>query len=104
MTGLVHDPWERKRLFTVGHSNRAPEQFLEVLRGTGVRALVDVRRYPSSRRYPHFNRSELGGTLLRHGIIYHHLGKYLGGMLKTSYESYMRTPEFRRGLGDEALE
>lgn len=97
-----HDPFATRRVYTVGHSNREIEDLLAVLRTTGIRTLVDVRRYPASRRHPHFNRSELSASLLQHGVIYHHLGKSLGGMMEQSYESYMRSPPFRRGL--EVLE
>lgn len=92
------DPSSTRRIYTVGHSNRTPEELLEVLAPAGIHTLVDVRRYPSSRRHPHFNRSEFRGFLLRHGIIYHHLGQQLGGMLDGSYESYMATGPFHRGL------
>ncbi|MGD8377197.1 MAG: DUF488 domain-containing protein [Acidobacteriota bacterium] len=92
------DPSSARRIYTVGHSNRTPEELLEVLAPAGIRTLVDVRRYPSSRRHPHFNRGEFRGFLLRHGIIYHHLGQQLGGMLDGSYETYMATEPFRQGL------
>ena len=98
----THDPWDQKRLYTVGHSNRSLEELLEVLQEATVHTLVDVRRYPASRRHPQFNRSELSGELLKHGVIYHHLGKSLGGFVDGSYESHMRTPGFLRGL--ETLE
>ena len=44
-------------LYTVGHSTRSPDQLLDILRTAGVGAVVDVRTFPSSRRYPHFNGS-----------------------------------------------
>jgi len=96
--GRVHDPSSPRHIYTVGHSTRSPEELLEVLAPAGIHTLVDVRRYPSSRRYPHFNRTEFRGFLLRHGIIYHHLGEQLGGMLDGSYEAYMATEPFLRGL------
>ena len=99
MSGRVHDPWDRKLLYTVGHSNRSQEELVEILRAAGVHTLVDVRTIPASRRFPHFNRSELGGTLLQNGVIYHHLGKRLGGLVEGSYESHMATRDFLKGLG-----
>ena len=97
--GHTHDPWESRIVYSVGHSNRTLDELLEVLAAAGIHTLVDVRRYPTSRRHPHFNRSEMSGSLLRHGIIYHPLGQELGGMVNPGYESYMRTSAFLRGLG-----
>src|SRR3954467_8454222 len=42
-------------IFTIGHSTHELEAFLALLRGAGIELLVDVRRYPSSRRFPWFN-------------------------------------------------
>jgi uncharacterized protein (DUF488 family) len=47
------------RIFTVGHSTRSLEQLLALLGAHGVATLVDVRRFPASRRHPQFNREAL---------------------------------------------
>lgn len=65
-------------IFTVGHSNRSQPEFLDVLHSAGVRTLVDVRRFPASRRHPHFNLGPLRGALASVGIVYHHVPE-LGG-------------------------
>ena len=65
-------------LLTVGHSNHAPEDFLALLEGAGVELLVDVRRYPGSRRHPHFARDALRAALAERGIAYRHAPE-LGG-------------------------
>ncbi|MCS5478800.1 DUF488 domain-containing protein [Corynebacterium sp. YIM 101645] len=57
-------------VFTVGHSNRDLEEFINLLTGAGVAALVDVRRLPGSRKYPHFNDDVLAAELPAHGISY----------------------------------
>jgi len=57
-------------LYTVGHSTRAWEEFVELLRAHGVRQLADVRRFPGSRRHPHFNAEHLAGELPKAGIAY----------------------------------
>lgn len=57
-------------VYTIGHSSRSLEEFLEALLSLGIKLLVDVRRWPSSRRYPHFNRGNLESALSRHGIKY----------------------------------
>ena len=38
----------------------------------GIRVLVDVRRYPASRRHPQFGREALAASLIRAGIEYVH--------------------------------
>lgn len=65
-------------IYTVGHSTRAPEQLLDILRAADVSAIADVRTFPSSRRYPHFNRGALERWLSDAGIEYLHLPE-LGG-------------------------
>ena len=59
-------------IFTVGHSTRSWEEFVGILRAHGVRRLVDVRRYPGSRRHPHFSRESLKLSLPEQGIAYEH--------------------------------
>jgi uncharacterized protein (DUF488 family) len=59
-------------LFTVGHSTRALDDFLALLAEQGVRLLVDVRRFPSSRRHPHFSGPALAAALQAKGIAYRH--------------------------------
>lgn len=56
--------------FTVGHSNRTLTDFLGLLRGAGVRLVVDVRRLPGSARYPRFDRDALEAALGDAGIGY----------------------------------
>jgi len=65
-------------VFTLGHSNRSLEQFLEILRAHGVRRVLDVRRYPTSRKWPHFDAAALSRSLPAAGIEYHGLPE-LGG-------------------------
>jgi uncharacterized protein (DUF488 family) len=89
---------DSRRVFTVGHSNRTQGVLVHLLHEAGVRAVVDVRRYPASRRYPQFNRDELATALLRKGIVYHHLGEALGGYRKEPYESHLLTEGFQTGL------
>jgi uncharacterized protein (DUF488 family) len=60
------------RIFTVGHSTRTAPEFLALLETYGIRRLVDVRRYPGSRRHPHFSREQLAPALEGVGIEYVH--------------------------------
>lgn len=86
------------RVFTIGHSARTLREFVELLKEHGIRVVVDVRRFPKSRRYPHFERSELERALEGRGISYVWLGEKLGGFRERGYEAYMDTEDFRRGL------
>jgi uncharacterized protein (DUF488 family) len=66
------------RIFTIGHGTRSAEEFVLCLTETGVQTLIDVRRYPGSRRNPQFNSAALQLTLSRAGIEYRHAVE-LGG-------------------------
>ncbi|MBW3554002.1 MAG: DUF488 domain-containing protein [Gemmatimonadetes bacterium] len=59
-------------VFTIGHSTRPADELVGLLQGNGVRVLVDVRRFPGSRRHPQYNREELARTLEGAGIGYRH--------------------------------
>ena len=65
-------------IYTIGHSTRSFDQFRALLDREGVRHLVDVRRFPASRRYPHFDRTALDTSLPAAGISYEHVAD-LGG-------------------------
>lgn len=99
-------------IFTVGHSTRTEEEFLDILRAHGIRRLVDVRRYPGSRRHPHFSRESLARTLPKRGIAYEH-APALGGRRTPAadsvndawrsasfraYADHLDTPEFQDAL------
>ncbi|HEX2235137.1 MAG TPA: DUF488 domain-containing protein [Actinomycetota bacterium] len=87
------------RLFTVGHGTRTTEQLVAVLDDAGVGRVVDVRRYPGSRRHPHFARSALERSLSRHGMAYVWCGEELGGRRSndagTSRHRALRVEAFR---------
>lgn len=55
-------------MMTVGHSTLGMEAFLRALTGNGVRVLVDVRRFPGSRRFPQFSQAALFASLAQAGI------------------------------------
>jgi uncharacterized protein (DUF488 family) len=66
------------QVFTIGHGTRPAEELLACLKEAGARTLVDVRRYPSSRRNPQFDGPTLAETLRGAGIAYRHAVE-LGG-------------------------
>src|SRR5213083_1135264 len=99
-------------IYTVGHSTRSLETFLALLAEHQIRLLVDVRRYPASRRYPHFAQEPLAAALEAVGIAYRHDAD-LGGRRSArkdsantawrsagfrGYADYMETPAFEDAL------
>lgn len=99
-------------VFTIGHSTHSAEEFLHLLRTHGIRQVVDVRRFPGSRRFPHFNQDALARFLRNHRIGYRHM-EALGGRRRVrpgsanagwrnaafrGYADYMQTEPFRGAL------
>jgi uncharacterized protein (DUF488 family) len=101
-----------KRIYTIGHSTRELHELIGLLEENGVTRLADIRRFPGSRRYPHFSRESLAKSLPENEIAYEHF-EDLGGRrnpLEDSpntalrngqfrgYADYMATEEFRRAV------
>ena len=55
-------------MMTIGHSTLGIEAFLRALKENGVQTVVDVRRYPGSRRHPQFSQAALFRSLEEAGI------------------------------------
>jgi uncharacterized protein (DUF488 family) len=60
--------WESVEMMTIGHSTLTIDAFLRALRENGVTTLVDVRRFPGSRRHPQFGQDKLFASLREVGI------------------------------------
>src|SRR2546429_7449094 len=73
-------------LFTIGHSTRSLDEFVDLLRGQRVPLVADVRTVPASRRVPHFSRATLAQELPQRGIEYVHLPA-LGGLRRPRLDS-----------------
>ena len=73
-------------VWTVGHSTRELDELVAVLRTDRIEAVLDVRRFPGSRRLPRFEGTALGQALDRHGIAYHWIPA-LGGRRRPAPES-----------------
>jgi uncharacterized protein (DUF488 family) len=104
-------------IFTIGHSTRPLEAFLAALKAAGVDAIADIRRFPKSRRYPHFNSENLAPALAAAGIAYRHFPALGGRRGKRSddkpspntlwreeafrnFADYAETDEFRTAFDD----
>ena len=84
-------------VWTIGHSTRSLEEFLELLAENSIEAVADVRRYPGSRRWPHFAREPLEVALENGGLQYLWLPE-LGGRRTPKPDSpntAWRSPAFR---------
>lgn len=101
-------------IHTIGHSTRTIDALLDLLIAHRIEHLVDVRRWPMSKRHPHFNREALAASLQDKGIGYN-WRQDLGGFRKTSpdspntawrvatfraYADFMLTNDFVRIIGE----
>lgn len=99
---------KRATLFTIGHSNRSPEEFVGILKENGVTAIADVRSQPYSRHIPPYNREPLQTLLNENGIAYVFLGEELGARRsdvccyvdgQAKYDLIEKTEAFQSGIG-----
>lgn len=103
---------EEKNIWTIGHSNKSIEEFIEILQSFNIQLIADIRSHPGSRHYPHFNKEMLRKSLPENGIYYIHL-EGLGGRRKVKpdsvntgwrldsfrgYADYMETKDFRDAI------
>jgi uncharacterized protein (DUF488 family) len=99
-------------IWTIGHSTLSLAEFLDRLASFQIELLIDVRSFPGSRRYPHFNKESLSSSLEAAGIRYEHF-RELGGRRRArpdspnlawrnesfrGYADYMETQDFRKGI------
>ena len=99
-------------IWTIGHSNRSLDEFLAMLAAFEINVLADVRRFPGSKKHPHFNQESLAESLAAAGISYEFFPE-LGGRRKArpdspntawrnesfrAYADYMETDEYRAGV------
>lgn len=115
MSRELTEPRLTLTLYSIGHSTHPIERFIELLGGPGIEMLADVRSFPSSRKWPHFNQGNLDRALAAAGIRYSWL-KSLGGRRKStrpdsphtawthpafrSYADYADSSEFEAGLSE----
>jgi uncharacterized protein (DUF488 family) len=102
----------RVLVFTIGHSTRSIEDFIDLLKAHGVQRVIDLRTIPRSRHNPQFNRAQLSPALHCARIRYRHMPG-LGGLRRArrdstnvgwrnasfrGYADYMQTSTFRENL------
>jgi uncharacterized protein (DUF488 family) len=85
------------RIFTIGHSSHPLGTFVWLLRQHKIEALVDIRRYPGSKRHHQFNREALSASLSEENAEYLWL-EALGGHREKPEE-----PSPNRGVEDESF-
>ena len=103
---------QNNSIWTIGHSTRSFETFTGMLKSFQIECVVDIRSFPGSRKYPHFNKEALEVLLPQIKINYFHL-KELGGRRKSltdsknttwrhvafrGYADYMETDAFKDGV------
>ena len=101
-------------ILTIGHSARPLPEFTALVESHGVQQIADVRRYPASARWPHFNKDALAAALAAKAVEYRHFPA-LGGRRRArpdspntalrsesfrGYADHMQTAEFATGLLD----
>lgn len=99
-------------IWTIGHSSQRLDAFLKALVAFEIEFLADVRRYPGSRKFPHFNKEALENSLAENNIRYAHF-EALGGRRKVKpnskndawrldsfrgYADHMETSDFKTAL------
>ena len=103
---------KQQEIWTIGHSTHTLDEFVAMLTSFTIDVVADIRSFPGSRRYPHFNKENLEVSLPQNGFEYIHL-KELGGRRKVrpdsintgwqhpafrGYADYMETPEFTKAI------
>lgn len=99
-----------RHIWTIGHSTRTLEEFISLLKADAIEHLIDVRRFPGSRKFPQYNLENLQRSIQEQGMLYTHQ-EPLGGRRKASqdskntvwnhpsfrgYADYMETDDFQQ--------
>jgi len=101
-----------KIIWTIGHSTHPADEFISLLTSFQISLVVDIRNYPGSKRFPHFNKEALQIALPQNNIQYLH-SKDLGGRRNPvpgsvntrwrntafrGYADYMDTAAFKKAV------
>lgn len=100
-------------IYTIGHSTLSFENFYALLEKNSIGLVADIRRFPGSRRHPHFSGEVLRDLLKSKDVKYRHFEALGGRRHKTTehssnrawsvssfqyYADYMETPPFRQAV------
>lgn len=114
LTFLCHTLSIMKTIYTIGHSTRSIDEFIDLLGAHEIGQLVDIRTIPKSRHNPQYMQDALEKSLPAAGIDYIYL-KALGGLRSKAkhsvndawenasfrnYADYMQTDAFAAGLAE----
>lgn len=69
-----------------------------MLQSYKIEVIADVRRFPTSKKYPQFERTNLRFQLTQNNMEYIWLGESLGGFRKGGYQLYMQSELFSQGM------
>lgn len=108
----MNETEQKRMIWTIGHSTRELGEFIYILKSFKIECIADIRSFPGSKRYPHFNKEALELSLPQNNIKYIHL-RELGGRRKVKpdsinagwrlaafrgYADYMETSSFKEAL------
>jgi uncharacterized protein (DUF488 family) len=114
MGALCNNEGAMEQIFTIGHSTRPIDEFIDLLRSHDIVQLVDIRTVPKSRHNPQYGQEAIAQSLAEAGIEYVYL-KALGGLRSKAKESvndawrntsfrnyadYMQTEAFTSGIDE----
>lgn len=100
-------------MVTIGHGTLGEDAFAGLVTGAGIETVLDVRRFPGSRRHPHVAKDRIAVWLPERGVAYRWLPA-LGGRRRPTpdspntglrdeafrgYADHMATAAFREGVG-----
>ena len=110
---MFHKPLATKKdnslltIYTIGHSNREADEFVQILYSYRIQLVVDVRSAPFSKYCPQFNKNIIQEKLIHSGIEYIFLGKELGARPeykdyyvnnKVSFDKLKSSTSFKKGI------
>lgn len=105
-------PTQHKVIYTIGHSMHPADVLIEMLLSFEIKMVADIRSYPGSKRFPHYNKEALRQRLTQTGIQYQHFAD-LGGRRPASpdeavpkhapfgsYKEHMKTEAFEGAISE----
>jgi uncharacterized protein (DUF488 family) len=98
---MYHLPEQYRTIYTIGHSNHSVEDFISMLHRAGVELVADIRSFPGSRKFPHFNKYFLEAYLKLAKIDYIHFPE-LGAKQRKDKDAEEEAAASTQGFGGYA--